>query len=210
MSKAVIVGRPINGISINGLEYLLDNEDQTMIFENEDAAKDYLRQHNFTEEEIEEAVVFKHSIGTCKRCGSPLFPSQITDYTSQCFTCDEDFYSFEQETEQTEPDVPKCIGMTRPEFAKFLYEICQVGDSVTIYEDFNPEGNDPSFAYELQKIQFADSDMIIGNYWGGGSPFVDDITGDPDSTGLEAVLNLWFDEHEFTETIWVERTAVTG
>lgn len=37
------------------------------------------------------------SIGTCKRCGSPLFPSFNGEYTSQCFNCEEDFYGFEQD-----------------------------------------------------------------------------------------------------------------
>lgn len=36
------------------------------------------------------------SIGRCFRCGSPLYKSDIPEYTSQCFTCDEDFYAFEQ------------------------------------------------------------------------------------------------------------------
>ncbi len=37
-------------------------------------------------------------IGTCFRCGSPLFPSLIDGYKSQCYECDEDFYECEQET----------------------------------------------------------------------------------------------------------------
>lgn len=97
MSKAVIVGRPINGISINGLEYLMDDEGAYKIFDDIDAAKKFLMENGFDEENLEE-LVFKESIGTCFRCGSPLFSSQIEGYTSQCFTCDEDFFSFEQET----------------------------------------------------------------------------------------------------------------
>lgn len=95
MSKSVIVGRPINGISINGLEYLMDDEGGYKIFDDMDSAKKFLIENGFDEEDMEE-LVFKESIGTCFRCGSPLFPSQIEGYTSQCFTCDEDFYSFEQ------------------------------------------------------------------------------------------------------------------
>lgn len=98
MSKAVIVGRPINGISINGLEWLLDDDGGYIVFENADAAKKFLMEHGFEEEDMEK-LVFVESIGTCFRCGSPLFPSQIEGYTSQCFTCDEDFYGFEQETD---------------------------------------------------------------------------------------------------------------
>lgn len=32
----------------------------------------------------------------CKHCGSPLFKSDIEGYETQCFHCDEDFYSIEQ------------------------------------------------------------------------------------------------------------------
>lgn len=97
MSK-IIVGRPINGISLNGLEWLLDDEDEVMEFDSEEQATAFLQENGMTEEEME-YVDFKHSIGTCFRCGSPLYPSQIHGYTSQCFTCDEDFFSFEQETD---------------------------------------------------------------------------------------------------------------
>ena len=96
MSKAVIVGRPINGISINGLEYLMDDEGAYKIFDDMDAAKKFLKDNGFTDEDMEE-LVFRESIGTCFRCGSPLFRSDIEGYTSQCFSCDEDFFSFEQE-----------------------------------------------------------------------------------------------------------------
>lgn len=98
MSKAVIVGRPINGITINGLEYLMDDEGAFKIFDDMDAAKKFLTENGFDEAGMED-LVFVESIGTCFRCGSPLFPSQIEGYTSQCFTCDEDFFRFEQEAD---------------------------------------------------------------------------------------------------------------
>ena len=40
-------------------------------------------------------VIVKRQVGTCPRCGSPLFYSDVLDYTYQCFTCDEDFYGIE-------------------------------------------------------------------------------------------------------------------
>lgn len=104
MSKAVIVGRPINGISINGLEYLMDDEGAYKIFDDTGAAKKFLMENGFDEEDLEE-LVFKESIGTCFRCGSPLFPSQIEGYTSQCFTCDEDFFSFEQMVQEVKDEL---------------------------------------------------------------------------------------------------------
>ena len=61
-----------------------------------EAAKVYLREHGVTEDEMED-MVFRKSVGTCFRCGDPLFLSDIPEYTCQCFRCDEDFYSIEQD-----------------------------------------------------------------------------------------------------------------
>lgn len=96
MNKSVIVGRFINGIVLNPVEWLLDEDDCVRIFENMDAAKKFLKEKGFTDDDME-GLVFRESIGTCFRCGSPLFRSDIEGYTSQCFSCDEDFFSFEQE-----------------------------------------------------------------------------------------------------------------
>lgn len=96
--KKVIVGRPINGISLNGLEYILDDEDEIRYFDSIDEAKTLLREHGYDDEDMEDYLVFKESEDrTCFRCGSPLFKSNIQGYTYQCFHCDEDFYAFEQE-----------------------------------------------------------------------------------------------------------------
>lgn len=93
--KPVIVGRYINGITINGLEYLQDDENHVIYFNGMEDAKSYLRDHEVTDEETED-LVFHESVGTCCRCGDPLFPSDIAGYVCQCFKCDEDFYGFEQ------------------------------------------------------------------------------------------------------------------
>jgi hypothetical protein len=42
MAKKIIVGRPINGLSINGLEYLLDDKGEIMRFDTAEAAREYL------------------------------------------------------------------------------------------------------------------------------------------------------------------------
>ena len=95
-SDPVIVGRYINGISLNGLEYLKNDADEVIFFAGVEAAKVYLREHGVTEDEMED-MVFRKSVGTCFRCGDPLFLSDIPEYTCQCFRCDEDFYSIEQD-----------------------------------------------------------------------------------------------------------------
>jgi len=48
----IIVGRHINGITINPLEYILDDDGNEMEFENEEAAKDFLKQQGLTDDEI--------------------------------------------------------------------------------------------------------------------------------------------------------------
>jgi hypothetical protein len=48
----VIVGRHINGITINPLEYLLDDNDEVMEFISENAAKEFLKGKGFTDDEF--------------------------------------------------------------------------------------------------------------------------------------------------------------
>lgn len=50
--RRIVIGRHINGIPINPLEFLLDKEGKPMVFETEDAAKRYLREKGITEEEM--------------------------------------------------------------------------------------------------------------------------------------------------------------
>lgn len=101
--KKVIVGRPINGISLNGLEYILDDEGEIRYFDSVDEAKTLLREHGYDDEDFDDYLVFKESTErTCFRCGSPLFKSDIAGYAYQCFHCDEDFYAFEQGGTPTE------------------------------------------------------------------------------------------------------------
>ena len=49
----VIVGRHINGITINPLEYLLDEKDEVMEFTSEDAAKTFLKEKGHTDDYID-------------------------------------------------------------------------------------------------------------------------------------------------------------
>ena len=41
----IAVGRAINGISINGLEYILDDDNEVMLFSSVDKAKQFLAEH---------------------------------------------------------------------------------------------------------------------------------------------------------------------
>jgi hypothetical protein len=57
------IARAINGIAINGKEWLLDSEGNTMEFESIHSAKDFLRQNGYedcTDEEFEDAFFFEN------------------------------------------------------------------------------------------------------------------------------------------------------
>lgn len=97
MSKA-IVARPVDGITINTeLEFLLDNDGEVRIFDNQEQARLSLTVAGIEPEELRHMTIME-SCGICCQCGSPLFKSLIDGYDYQCFTCDEDFYKFEQDT----------------------------------------------------------------------------------------------------------------
>ena len=96
MSKA-IVARPVNGITLNGeLEFLLDDNGAVQVFDSAEQARVFLRAAGVGLEELRQMTIME-SCGTCRRCGSPLFKSLIGGYDYQCFTCDEDFYKYEQD-----------------------------------------------------------------------------------------------------------------
>lgn len=96
MSKA-IVARPVNGITLNGnLEFLLDDSGTVQVFDSPEQARSFLIAAGIEAEELYRMTIME-SCGTCCRCGSPLFKSLLSGYDYQCFTCDEDFYKFEQD-----------------------------------------------------------------------------------------------------------------
>ena len=96
MSK-VVVARPISGITINEeLEFLLDDSGLVKVFESPEQARSFLIAAGADVEELQHMTIME-SCGTCSRCGSPLFKSLLPGYDYQCFTCDEDFYQFEQD-----------------------------------------------------------------------------------------------------------------
>ena len=91
MSKAV-VARPVDGITINTkLEFLLDDDGKVRMFDSPEQAKSFLTAAGVEPEELRHMTIMES-------CGSPLFKSLLPGYDYQCFTCDEDFYQFEQDT----------------------------------------------------------------------------------------------------------------
>ena len=94
----VVVARPIDGITINSeLEFLLDDSGAVRVFDSPEQARSFLADAGVGPEELRH-MTFMESCGTCRRCGSSLFKSLLDGYAYQCFTCDEDFCKFEQDT----------------------------------------------------------------------------------------------------------------
>jgi len=92
-----VVARPIDGITINAeLEFLLDDGGKVRMFDSPEEAKLFLVANGVDSEELRHMTIME-SCGICCRCGSPLFKSLLPGYDYQCFTCDEDFYKFEQD-----------------------------------------------------------------------------------------------------------------
>ena len=93
-----VVTRPVDGITINPeLEVLLDDNGDVRMFDSEEQALSSLTAAGVGPEELRHMTIME-SCGTCCKCGSLLFRSLSPGYTFQCFTCDEDFYQFEQDT----------------------------------------------------------------------------------------------------------------
>ena len=57
--RRIEVGRPINGISLNGLEYLVDDDGERMSFRSEEEAIEFLKKHGYTDDMIADGIVFK-------------------------------------------------------------------------------------------------------------------------------------------------------
>jgi len=54
IKQKIIVGRPINGISLNGDDYLLDDYNNVMKFDNIQAAKDFLLDNHILADQLDQ------------------------------------------------------------------------------------------------------------------------------------------------------------
>jgi hypothetical protein len=60
-TMAIVIGRPINGISVNGLEYLLDENGEYKQFESTEEAKTFLNsmfEEPLTDDQLEDSFMF--------------------------------------------------------------------------------------------------------------------------------------------------------
>lgn len=99
MKKKYVIRLPFEPNDSNNRHYEETNDGDVAIFGRKVDAVMHIINNELGDESIADIAIVE-SIGTCKKCGSPLFPSDIDEYESQCFTCDEDFYSIEQECEK--------------------------------------------------------------------------------------------------------------
>lgn len=94
----VVIGRAINGISINGLEYALDDAGNYIHFNSIEEAKQFLRDNGVEDEEdLEDCFVLKHHT-YCLNCGKEymLDTSEIfTDELGMGYYCTECNHSFD-------------------------------------------------------------------------------------------------------------------
>jgi len=52
----VTIGRPINGISINGVEWLLDDDNKPMLFANRESAEQFLLDNGEIAENVDSYI----------------------------------------------------------------------------------------------------------------------------------------------------------
>lgn len=78
------------------IQYLRAEDGLLIEFPSHSAAENWLIQSCYNLNDY----LIRTSIGRCYRCRNALYPSDIEEYTSQCFHCDEDFYDMEQITEE--------------------------------------------------------------------------------------------------------------
>lgn len=51
--NGIVIGRHINGIMLNPLEYVLNKDGSLMVFETEDKARDFCREHGLDDEDMD-------------------------------------------------------------------------------------------------------------------------------------------------------------
>ena len=73
----VTVGRHINGITINPLEYLLDESGNLLAFENEEHAKRFLKSKGFSEDDIYWLAIDDCMV-KCLNCGHEFVLNKLS------------------------------------------------------------------------------------------------------------------------------------
>lgn len=64
-------------------------------------------------------------------------------------------------------------------------------------------GEKDEWNYAIAVVNFADTYMVIGNYYGGGSPFCYDLKEDEDSSELAEAISAWFSDVGCSKTVYL-------
>ena len=112
-TEDVIVGRAINGVTINGLEFLLDKEHEIMKFPNVDAAKKHMSrsklENGFSQEAIEDITFLDaetdESISQSRGYICPVCENENHPlYVRFCIICGNPLLKHQQKNERLEID----------------------------------------------------------------------------------------------------------
>lgn len=61
MTKKISISRPVNGISLNGDEFLLDNNNEVKTFDTEKEAQEFLLENGATHDELPSFNLVEHN-----------------------------------------------------------------------------------------------------------------------------------------------------
>lgn len=94
--------------------------------------------------------------------------------------------------------------LTAKEMAKFLFTKASKKPVIEFYAEYDEEIDETKGAYKASVIRYADSVIVLINYYGGGELFAYDITIDENEASLLAELEKYFSTQSFGEFVWAE------
>lgn len=94
--------------------------------------------------------------------------------------------------------------ITAKEMAKFLFANASANPIIEFYAEYDEEDEDTRGAYKASVIKYADSTIVLINYYGGGELFAYDITIDENEAELLAEMEKYFVTQSFGEFVWLE------
>ena len=98
----------------------------------------------------------------------------------------------------------KLVEMNSEQVAQILFDHDETEKKVEFYISLNPITNAGEGACLLKVISIADDVTIVGNYYGGGLPFLYDMTRDEEPTELAAALHDYFEDIGAGGEVYVE------
>ena len=94
--------------------------------------------------------------------------------------------------------------ITAREMAQFLFANASANPIIEFFAEYDEEDEDARGAYKASVIKYADSTIVLINYYGGGELFACDITIDENEAELVTALEKYFSTQSFGEFVWAE------